>query len=219
MERDKIKHLLYEYINENKTYDSVVDLKQWYDDETKKNDNIKDFKRWKLKTQLLQKQYMEKKTELLTKNKDPYALKGNSKVNYIYHYTNGEALIDIIENNILIGGGDSYGGISFTSHPNLYKRGFVFWYPNKYTEGKHHENIGIKIKFDFNKMKKDGLEFILGNEDIGTHSGEEEIRIKSDEIKNILNYVVDIIIFKNKEKDYSKIIELLNKKNIKHKVI
>ena len=213
---NKIKQIIRECLNENKTYDELILLKRWYEEEKKKIDDIGDYKTWKLKNKLLQKQYFNKKNEII-KKENPFGLEGDMDANYIYHYTNGNSLIGVIENNVLISGG--YGGISFTSHPNLYKRGFVFWHPNRYSKGKHHGNIGIKIKFDFNQMKRDGLKFIKGSENIGTHSGEDEIRLKQNKIENPIKYIKEIIIFKDKEVDYMKILELLDNNNIDYKLI
>jgi hypothetical protein len=207
-----------QFVNENETYDELSSLRMWYEEETKKLDNVKDFKTWKLKSKLLQKHYFNKQNEI-TKKENPYGLSGNMKSNFIYHYTNGDSLINIIEDNELIGGGDECGGISFTSHPNLYKRGFIFWYPNEYTPGKHHLNVGVKIKFDFNQMKEDGLKFKKGSEHIGTHSGEDEIRLLKDELENPIKYIKEIIIFKDKENNYEIISKLLDIKNIKYKII
>jgi len=212
-----IQDAIIEFVDENKAYDELISLEKWYEEENKKLDYTKGFKTWKLKSKILQKQYYKLKNEI-TKKENPYGLEGDMSVNYIYHYTTGNSLIDIIENNILIGG-DEYGGISFTSHPNLYKRGFVFWYPNKYSEGKHHGNVGVKIKFDFNQMKKDGLKFRNGSEDIGTHCGEDEIRLKQNELKSPIKYIKEIIIFKDKEKNYLKLSELLDNQNIRYKTI
>jgi hypothetical protein len=210
-----IKTKIQEFITENKTYDDLVSLKDWYSEENQKLNKIKDYKTWKLKSRLLQKQYYDKRMEII-KKENPFGLEGNMNANYIYHYTNGDSLGDIIRNNILIGGNS---GISFTSHPNLYKRGFVFWYPNEYGEGRHHGNIGIKMKFDFNKMKEDGLKFIKGSEDLGTHLGEDELRLKQDELKNPIKYIKEIIIFEDKEKKYLELSNLLTSHNILHKIL
>ncbi len=47
-----------QFVNENKTYDELISLEKWYDEENKKLDNVKDFKTWKLKSKLLQKQFL-----------------------------------------------------------------------------------------------------------------------------------------------------------------
>lgn len=209
---------LSDIVNENKTYDEILALKDWYASETKKLDNIKDFKKWKLKTKLLQNQYRNK-MDKLTKEKNPFAMRGDKGASFIYHYTDADSLINIIKDNILLGGGDYYGGISFTTHPNLYKRGFVFWYPGKYSQGKYHKNIGVKIKFDFNMMKKDGLKFKAGTENMGTHPGEEELRLLQNELDNPIKYIKEVIIFSNKEKRYKELSKLLNDFQIKNKIV
>jgi hypothetical protein len=134
---------------------------------------------------------------------------------YIYHYTTGDSLIYIIEDNEMYGDD----GISFTTHPNLYKRGFVFWYPNKYSKGRHHGNVGVKIKFDFNEMKNDGLKFKKGSENLGTHGGEEELRLITYELNNPIKYIKEIILFKDKEENYLELSNILKNKNINFKVI
>lgn len=216
--RNFIRKKLRESLNENKPYDELLSLNKWYEEEKERLDTIKDIKTWKLKSDFLFKQYLKRKNEI-TKNDDPYSLGGDINSKYIYHYTSGDALIDIINDNILIGGGDDYGGISFSSHPNLYKRGFVFWHPNKHYEGRHHGNVGVKIKFDFNQMKGDGLKFKKGSENMGTHSGEDEIRLLKDELENPIKYIKEIIIFKDKENNYELLSKLLNNKNVKYKIV
>jgi hypothetical protein len=176
---------------------------------------IGDYDTWKFKYDLLYKQYTIEKDKLINHNPDPYALKGNINAKYIYHYTTGDNLIGIINDNILIG--DE--GISFTTHPNLYKRGFVFWYPGKYSEGRHTKNVGIKIKFDFDAMKNSGLKFKVGSEGLGTNHGEEELRLMKYELKNPIRFIKEIIIFKEKEKNYIKVSELLDSKHIKYKIV
>lgn len=205
-------------INEQKTYDKIISLEKWYKDEEAKLKSEPDFKIWKIKHDRLFKLYLKKKEEL-TKEKDAYALKGDLNTNFIYHYTTAHALFNILTDNEMIGGGDEYGGVSFTSHPNLYKRGFIFWHPSEYSEGRHHGNAGIKIKFDFNMMKNDGFKFKPGNETMGTNSGEEELRLLKDEIVNPIKYIKEVIIFADKEKNYHMLIELLQNNNIKYHLI
>lgn len=213
--KDFIKKRIRLFLIEEKAYDELMALKKWYNEEKDKIDKIKNLKKWKLKSDLLFKQYMNKKSEI-EKKKNPYGLKGDIKANFIYHYTDGNSLIGIINDNAMIGSDE---GISFTTHPNLYKREFVFWHSNKYSKGRHYGNIGVKMKFDFNKMKNDGLKFKIGSEDLGTYAGEDEIRLLKNELNNPLKYLVEIIIFKDKEDNYLELSKLLNSKNIKHKIV
>ena len=152
----------------------------------------------------------------LSKYKNSYALAGNMNARYIYHYTNYDSLQNIIKDNVMY---TSESGISYSSNPNLYKRGFIFWHSSKYSEGKNHLNTGIKMKFDFNLMKSDNLRFRAGNENMGTHAGEEEIGLMSDELNNVKKYLVEVIIFKQKEKNYKLAEELLKKEGIKYRVV
>lgn len=210
-----IRENLLSFFLEQKLYDDIIDFKKWYEEEREKIDKITDYKTWKAKNSLLAKQY-NKKMNQFGKAPDAYALKGDVNAKFLYHYTTGESLLEIINSNEMYG---DYGGISFTTHPNLYKRKFVFWHSNRYSKGRDYRNVGVKIKFDFTQMKEDGLIFKQGSEGMGTHAGEEEIRLKSDQLENPLKYVKEIIIIKDKEQDYLKISEFLNSKNIDHKVV
>lgn len=216
--KDIIKEHLTRYVNEQKAFDKLSELRKWYESEDDKLKSITDFKIWKIKHDRLFKQYTSLVNEL-NKEQDPHSIKGDMNANFVYHYTTASSLFDILSNNEMIGGGDEYGGISFSSHPNLYKRGFVFWFPTRHSEGKHHGNIGVKIKFDFNLMKQDGFKFKRGSENMGTHSGEEELRLLKDEITNPIKYIKEVIIFTKKDKDYDKLIVLLEKNKIKYHLI
>ena len=52
-----------------------------------------------------------------------------------------------------------------------------------------------------------------------THAGEEEIRLRQDELDNVSKYIKDIVIFKDKEKDYIFLSKFLQDQNIKHKLV
>lgn len=218
--KESVKNKIRIFLNEDKIYDELLALNDWYEDEKKKlDDSDMDYNNWVVKNKILKNKYISKSNEIL-KTQNAYDLKGNINAKYIYHYTTGQALIGIIEDDMLVGGGsDDYNGISFTTHPNLYKRGFIFYYPSAHSEGRHHKNIGVKIKFDFNQMKADGLKFKTGGEFMDTHAGEEEIRLKQDELDNVSKYIKDIVIFKDKEKDYILLSKFLQDRNIKHKLV
>lgn len=206
------------FIKELTTYDQIIDLKRDHEIESQEIDKIKDYKTWQLKTDISNKRFLKRMNDL-TKQKDSYALKGDLNANSLYHYTDLESCHNIIVDNQMISGED---GISFTTNPNLYKRGFVFWYPNKYSEGKHDKNTPVKMKFNFNKMKTDGLKFKTGSENLGTYAGEEEIRFIDYEINNCIKYIQEVIIIKEKTKNpsyLSKVIEALDENNIKYKVV
>ena len=216
--RKLIQNVVRETLKENKVYDEYLALRRWYEEEREKisrEDNP--YNIFKIKTKRLEDLYRNKERELdLEKYDDPYAFSGNIDAKNLYHYTNGYALERIIKDNLLYG---DYRGISFTTNPNLYKRGFVFYHTNEYGEGRHSGNVGVKIKFDFDKMKKDGFNFKKGSEYMGTHGGEEEIRLRMDIFENPIKYIKEIIILKDKEKNYESLSELLNSKNISNKVV
>ena len=205
------------------TLDKINRLDDWYKEAKKEVDKIKDYKTWKRKSRMLSLQYLKQK-EQLTKLADPYALKGDVKANFIYHYTTTGSLIEILNEDTMIGSVDDYGvmGVSFSTQPNLYKRKFIFWHPNKFDGGKHFKNVAIKIKYDFNEIKRDGHRYVKGGEDIGTSPGEEEIRIVGSEFENPIKYIREVIIFRQKEPNPELIeqaVDALNKNNIKHRIV
>lgn len=203
-------------IKEEHIYDKLNKLEKWFKEKQAEIDKIENYKVWKFKTNKLFKFYYNKTNELTKNETDPMALKGDINKNFIYHYTDGESFKNIIEDNAMETGGE---GVSFSSNSNLYKRGFVFWHGGEYSEGRNHNNTGIKIKLNMNLMKGDGYKFRIGGEGMGTHDGEEELRLKVDEIPNISKYIKEVIIFKNKEKNYDEIASLLTDKNIPFKLI
>lgn len=209
-------NILKNIINEEKNYDKLIKINQWYEDEKEKINKIKNFKLWNFKTKNLSKIYFKLINDLDKNDDDLYALRGNINNKYLYHYTNGDSLISILEDDVIETGGD---GISFTTNSNLYKRGFVFWFSNEYSKGRNHTNTGVKIKLDFNKLKSNGYKFKVGNEYMGTHEGEEEIRYLGDEINNITNYIIEVILFREKESNIDEVENILKLKNIKYKIV
>jgi hypothetical protein len=199
------------------SYDEYTKNQKEYEEELKKLDNIKDYSTWKNKSKRLIKKHILDQTKLKY-NSDVEELSGDINANFLYHYTTCESAYDIIEDNEFIG---TMNNISFTTHPNLYKRGFTFWHGNEYTKRKDHTNLSVKIKLDFNKIKKDGLEFELGSAQTGTVAGEKEIII-IDPINDVLKYLIEIIIIKDKEdnkNDLISLVNLLKSKNIKYHLI
>jgi hypothetical protein len=68
-------------------------------------------------------------------------------------------------------------------------------------------------------MKQDKLKFRSGNENMGTSSGENEIRLMIDELDNPIKYITEVIVFKSKEENYQEAIELLNNYKIKNRLV
>ena len=210
-----VNKIIKEILTENEVYDKILKLDDWHSDEQSKIDKITDFKKWKYYTDRHTKIYFNKRNEL-TKEPDAFSLGGNMKSNFIYHYTDYDALKNILTDNIMYTGEN---GISYSSNSNLYKRGFIFWHASQYSKGKNHTNIGIKMKFDFNLMKQDKLKFRSGNENMGTSSGENEIRLMIDELENPIKYISEVIVFKSKEENYQEAIEILNNYKIKNRLV
>lgn len=216
MKKLLLTNILNNIISEEKNYDKLIKIKKWYEDEIAKINKIENYRLWKLRTSNVSKKYFNLINDLSQNDDDLYALKGNINSKYLYHYTNGESLLNILEDDLMETGGE---GISFTTNSNLYKRGFIFWHKSEYSEGRNHTNTGVKIKLDFNLLKSNGYKFKQGNQDLGTHEGEEEIRYRGDEITNISSYIIEIILFREKESNIESIVEILNSKNIKFKIV
>lgn len=199
-------------------YDQILRLKAWHKEMSDKIDKETDYKRWKLLTDRQNRLYLNKMNELTKGGDDIYELGGDMKSRYIYHYTDDSSLLNILKDEVMITGNI---GISFSSNSNLYKRGFVFWYPSKYSKGRYAGNTGIKMKFDFDKMKGDGLKFKRGSEGIGTHSGENEILYLGDEIDNISKYLIEIIIFRDKidGDNLDEIVKEVDRLGIRYKIV
>lgn len=163
---------------------------------------------------------IEKKYSKLSKDYLEFGGDINSK--YLYHFTRVDFAYRILSDNMLIGGdenGDA--AISFTTNKNLINRGVVFWYPSEYTEGKTSKNLSVCFVFDFNKIKTDyNSKIKKGNEYIGTHVGESEIRLKLYEFDNVDKYLLSVIIDKdkigNQIDEYNKLIKECKSKNIKY---
>jgi hypothetical protein len=155
-------------------------------------------------------------------SKDYLEFSGNINSKYLYHFTTVEYAYRILYDNMLIGGdenGDA--AISFTTNKNLINRGVVFWYPSEYTEGRTSKNLSVCFVFDFNKIKNEYKGKIKkGNEYIGTHVGESEIRLKLYEFDNVDKYLLSVIIDKDKignhVEEYNKLIKECKSKNIKY---
>jgi hypothetical protein len=216
-----IKKLLREgLLHEDTTFDKRMYLKKWYEQEM---NNLKDWidtnysdsnlKLYKYKQKKLSKIYDEKNKELESE-KNPYGHEGNINASVIYHYTTGHNLINIINTDTIMSGGE---GISFSTSGNLYKQGFVFW--GEIGNRRDDENVGIKIKLDFNAMKDDGYNFYIGSGEKGTYTGEYEIRFNGGAIDNVRKYLKEVYVFKDKEEHFKEIINFLDNKNIKYSII
>ncbi len=219
-ENMSLKNILKTILIEGHIYNKLLDLEKQYNEQAKELEKIQDYKIWKLKSKRLFSQYLLSKQKLLNGQHDVFALKGNMNSKYLYHYTNADNLLHILKDNYMIDSGE--GTVSFSTNPNLYKRGFIFWHPSKYSEGRHSLNSGVKIKLDFDKLKKDNYVFKLGSENHGTHFGEEEIYAKTDALENIRDYIIEIIILTSKETNKEipdKLKKYLEKTNIKFTII
>lgn len=216
--KELIKKLLREsLINETNPTDKLSDLNQWFEEEKEKLKLIKNNKLWHLKHKSLYKEYNRLMNDLSKKyGDDLYGLAGDINATYVYHFTTGDYFLQIMEDNYLMTG--DY-GISFTTNANLYKSKFVFYHASEHYEGKNWKNVGIRMKFNFNLMKSDGLKFKKGNENVGTHFGEYEILLRQDELENVSKYLIEVAVFRDKEKKYEDIINFLKERNIKHIII
>jgi hypothetical protein len=216
-----------EHLNEDSTFDKRQYLEKWRDEELKKLRDM-DYEKFRsiprsevekanklyfYKRAKINKIYHEKEKELL-KRKDQYGHYGNINASVIYHYTTGDSLIGIIEDDEIVEGNNGY--VSFSTSGNLYKHGFTFWGQPGYE--RDDKNIGCKIKFDLNAMKRDGIKFKIGGREQDAMAGEYELRVR-DAVDNINKYIIEVYVFKDKEENFNKVIEFLNNKNIKYTVI
>lgn len=215
-----IREHLKKLVSENKAFTEYNKLESWYNGIKQELEKIKDYKTWKYKSKAYSREYIRLKGELDKKYGDElYGLGGDVSVKYIYHYTTGNNLPSIINSDELLGGGNEYGGISFSSDGNLWRNKFIFYHSSEYYEGVNYRNVGVRFKFDFNKMIADGYKFKRGSENIDTSYGEFELRLRKNELPNMSKYLVNITIIKDKEKDYIKLIEFLSSKNIKYTLV
>lgn len=166
--------------------------------------------------------YFSKMGELDKAKKDYLGLEGDVNSKYLYHYTTTFNLLSILEENTLNPNDEVWDIISFTTNPNLWKRGFVFYHGR---DGKNHTNVGARITFDFNKLKEK-YKYKVGSEYSGVNVGEEEIVLKVGDggLSPVMPYIVEILIIKAKvitpldKKYYDEMIEILDKSGIKYTV-
>lgn len=148
-----------------------------------------------------------------------YGLKGDKNSRYLYHTTLAEYAIEIIDEDEIWEGEE--GGVATTTNKDLIKKiQPIFYHPSYGGEGKTYKNLSTTFVLDFNKIKQDGVKYVLGHEEYGTHWGEEEIRLFPSNGKlPLLKYLVSVIYDPSKEKNKETEKELINKlkeKNIKY---
>lgn len=201
----------------------LLKIRDWYNQEKERLEKSKDFKKSYIKSLQNINTKVREENKIIKKYGDklPYLFPGDENSNFIYHYT------DIISFESIINSGEMYGDISnsvsFSSEPNLYKYKFIFSHPNNNGYfGRTHKNIDVKIKLDFNKMKENGVKYKLGDDNKGTHYGEQEIMIHSKYLTNIEIYIKEVILFKEKSENLGLlygVTDILKEKNIKYRVI
>lgn len=115
-------------------------------------------------------------------------LKEEVKGKYLYHLMNFEKMKFVIETNSLKSW-NFFNGISTTRNPNM----------NSYTgEG---SMVVFKLKLDWNKLDKEfGTESFNYKSSTGITFEEDEELIKTTKIPNIKNYIIEIVVLKDKLK-------------------
>ena len=154
------------------------------------------------------------------KNNNQYGFKGDINSRYLYHITTTNSARSIIFDGHIMGGGES-NGVSTTTNINLVKQiQPIFYHPTEDSEGTTYKNLSTNFVLDFNKIKADNIKFKTGSDDelIGTHFGEEEIKLyPPNEELDLFKYLIKIIYDPSKEKNEdtkNKFIKLLKEKNI-----
>ena len=166
--------------------------------------------------------FMEKKFALDKKYPGDarFGMAGDINVPEVSHFTTTDGAIDILDDGYIMQNDE--GGVSTTSNKNLVKDiQPVFYHPQSSGyEGVTYRNLSTQFVLDFNKIKADGIKFKKGNENRGTHIGEDEIRIYPEDGElDVYKYLKKVIIDSEKKQNpesYNKLIEVLKEKNIQY---
>lgn len=147
------------------------------------------------------------------RGENQYGLKGDINSMYLYHFTTVNNAISIINDGYFMGGGESL-GISTTTNKDLINQlQPIFYHSSEYSEGKTFRNLSTCFVLDFNKIKADNIKYRVGSDNdlIGTHFGEEEIKLypTNDEL-DVFKYLMKVIIDPSKESNKKSQIELIN---------
>lgn len=121
---------------------------------------------------------------------DSFLMKGDKDAKEGHHFTNEEALNEILNNNEISGyekSDEGFGGVSLTTDKNLDSKGIVLEYGNSSNKNKTTNDQPIRIDFDIEKLKQDGYKTKLGNEDLGTFPNEQEVRVIKDNGNGLRN--------------------------------
>lgn len=151
---------------------------------------------------------------------EKYGMGGDVDANEVSHFTTTQNAISILRDGYFMEGDE--GGVALTTNKDLVKqRKPVFYHPQgDWYEGTTHRNLSTQFVLDFNKMKQDGIRHKRGNENIGTHGGEEEIRVYTKEYELPLHSYLKKVIFdpsKEKREELSQeLIDVLKEKNIRY---
>lgn len=130
-----------------------------------------------------------KATAILQKKYPEYdGMRGDLKAKDAYHLTTLGGLEGILDDDLMYSG--ESGGVSLTTNKGLLKRKPVFYHGSR-----DYRNIGAKLFFDLQKIRKD-LKVKKGSENVGTHYGEEEIFIPG-EFENVGKYITKVLLIKN----------------------
>jgi len=166
--------------------------------------------------------FMQKKFDLDKKYPGDarFGMAGDINVSEVSHFTTTDGAIDILGDGYIMQNDE--GGVSTTSNKNLVKDiNPVFYHPQSSGyEGVTYKNLSTQFVLNFNKIKADGIKFKKGNENRGTHIGEDEIRIYPEDGElDVYKYLKKVIIDSKKKQNpesYNKLIEILKEKNIQY---
>ena len=153
---------------------------------------------------------------------EKFGMGGKMSVNEISHFTTTNNAIQILRDGYFIVSDE--GGVAFTTNKDLIKkRKPIFYHPQgDWYEGTTYKNLSTQFVLDFNKIKADNIKYKRGNENIGSHVGEEEIRIYPKDYElQLSSYLKKVIFDPSKEKNNEvsqELINLLKEKNIQYYV-
>lgn len=135
--------------------------------------------------------------DLVIKQPNSYGLAGDINAPITYHFTDPFSILNILDENSLYGEGE-VSGVSTTTnkglgHPELTTA-------QQYGKGNKALTFaekGVRIDLDLQKLREDNIKIKVGNENLGTFEGEEELKIGGYEgIKDLSKYIKQIEVDK-----------------------
>lgn len=150
-------------IDENHAYDLMQANGEKFDDPNSR-------------AKIIFKEYMDNHN-VLNKQPNSYGLAGDINKPITHHFTSPDAIANVLHENKFYGeGAEGIGGLSTTTDENFDhpSKNHVQWF-GEGNKPLHFNNA--RIDLDLDKLKQDGHRIRQGNEDLGTHHNEQELKI------------------------------------------